>query len=119
MSDARYITTTTSIWIKTTFEAMHRWEDAPEEVFYLKDYHRHVFFVKLGKRVRVLDREIEFIQLKHKVDEYCNKTYDQKYLEDSCEMIAENLLHVFDADYVEVSEDNENGARVERQTPSC
>lgn len=102
------------VWITTSFEGFHYWKDAPEEVAYLRNPHRHIFHIKLGKSVKESDREIEFITLKSDVNEYLTYQYADSLLSFSCEMVAENLLHKFDASFVEVSEDGENGARIER-----
>lgn len=67
--------------------------------------------------VNDLDREIEFIDLKHNVLEYINNKWgcwdmcDFKGM--SCEMIAKDLLENFHAKKVRVMEDGENGAEVE------
>lgn len=99
------------IKIRTSFEGIHRWADAPEEVKFLRDYHRHIFYVSLLKEVLHHDREIEFISLKRKVNEYLNRCYGpNKPTDNSCEFIAAELLGAFDAQLVEVSEDGENGA---------
>lgn len=106
----------TIVWVTTTFPAQHRWQGAPDDVAYLRNYHRHLFHVKLGVEVKRLDREVEFIQLKQKVDEYITRMYKDQELEVSCEMIAVDLLGRFSAAYCTVSEDGENGATVCRRT---
>lgn len=96
------------VFITTRFEGMHRWENAPDDVSFLRNIHRHVFHVRLVKSVSHEDRDIEFIQLKRRVDRYIYNMGDLG----SCEMIASDLLRAFEADCVEVSEDGENGAIV-------
>ena len=103
----------TVVWVSTLFEGFHRWKDAPNDVAFLRSFHRHVFDVKLGIEVGDDNREVEFFQLKKKVDEYINKTFEGQQFEFSCEQIAKLLLTRFSASFVEVSEDGENGATVE------
>jgi len=100
------------VWIQTSFEGFHRWKDSPEGVEFLRDYHRHIFRVKLGVEAKHDDRDIEFFQLKRDVERYIKEHYQGEYFGDSCEMIAMKLLARFNADFVEVSEDGENGATV-------
>ncbi len=102
----------TIVWVSTIFEGFHRWLDAPEDVKFLRDYHRHIFEVRLGAEVIDANREVEFFQLKRKVDKFILDNYEGNRFEFSCEQIAEALLKEFEADFVEVSEDGENGAIV-------
>lgn len=103
------MTTCTMIWIRTQFVGFHRYRDAPDEVAFLRDWHRHVFHVRLGVQVTGLNREVEFFTLKKRVDNYLT-AYANKQFESSCEQIADNLMKVFGACLVEVAEDGENGA---------
>lgn len=100
-------------------EGIHRWEDCPiEEVSYLRDYHRHQFHITVNLTVSHLNRSVEFIQLTHNVRYYLNEKYFKEEYQclyfgnGSCEMIAEELLRVFNADSVEVNEDGESGSTV-------
>lgn len=113
----------TFIIIKVAVDGLHNWPNARKtfpEVGFLSDIHRHMFHIKLCSRVFHSDRDKEFIIFKRDVCDYLYKKY---YREDyrshffgsmSCEMIAEELLTYFDCEWVEVFEDDENGARVER-----
>ena len=101
-----------AVWVSTTFVGVHRWKNAPDQVGFLRDWHRHVFHVKLAVSVVGLDREVEFLQLKEKVNIHLARTYRERF-ELSCEMIALDLVREFRAKWVEVSEDGENGAIVE------
>ncbi len=103
----------TIVWITTNFAAFHRWENAPEDVSFLRDWHRHIFHVKVEMDVSHDDRCIEFFQLKRKVDAFLRSEYEEKKFSYSCEMIAKAILKQFKANAVEVNEDGENGARVE------
>jgi len=105
----------TLIWITTLFTAYHRWEEAPESVSFLRSFHRHLFEVEIGMSVTHNDRDIEFFTFKSEVDEYIEQVYVGKRFSKSCEMIAKDLLDHFQASYVCVSEDGENGARVDRE----
>lgn len=110
-----YMNTKTIVWISTAFQAWHRWKDAPDDVSFLRDFHRHLFHVKVGVEVNHGDREVEFFTFKRRVEDYIHKVYaDQPRLEVSCEMIAADLLKAFSAQEVTVSEDGENGATVTR-----
>lgn len=106
------------VFCKTTFEGIHCWDNIPstEKAQFLKYPHRHIFHITVGVKVNHHDRDIEIINLKHKVNEYLahifpDKEYDIPYMgRCSCEMLADQLLKEFEAEYVSVSEDGENGA---------
>lgn len=98
------------IFITTEFEAFHCWADAPVEVDYLRDIHRHMFKVKLWLKVNHNDRDIEFFMAKKQLIDTIRKNYEGKIV-GSCEMICQNLSAIFEqTTKVEVSEDGENGA---------
>ena len=106
----------TSIIIKTNFEAKHYWSDAPVEVAFLRNPHRHIFYVEVKMEVKELDREIEFFMLKKILDDYININYKGAEFAMSCEMIAGGIKAYLENKYqdrqisVSVFEDNENGA---------
>lgn len=99
----------TLIEVNHAFAAFHRWQEAPKEVSYLREFHRHVFHVALRMGVSHGDREIEFHTLKAKLIRFC-RHYDGYRFDLSCEHIAAEILYAFNADCVSVSEDKENGA---------
>jgi hypothetical protein len=110
------------VYCTLEIEGTHCWPACPfEEVAYLRDPHRHMFHIKAFKPVTHSDRDVEFIMLKHKIKEYLTRTYldlNQHlcvFGAKSCEMIAEELIVVFDLSSCEVSEDGENGAVVTRE----
>ena len=109
------------IIVKLNIEGLHYWLDCPiEEVAYLKHLHRHMFYIRLEKKVTHNDRDIEIIELKHNILQYLRLKYYSEsarthcFKNMSCEMIAQEILETFDADSVEVLEDNENGAIIRR-----
>lgn len=104
----------TIVWVTHLFEGFHSWPDAPDDVSFLRNNHRHVFDVKLGVEVSHSDRDVEFFQLQRKVAAYVDTNFKGEMGHLSCEMIAKKLLVKFDACFVEVSEDGENGAIVEK-----
>lgn len=122
--------TQTVVFIRTTFEAVHRWASAPEkskltrlDTSFLCFPHRHKFHVVVGVNVTAADRQVEFLDLKQAVDWLISDfTSDQltggAWEMHSCEMMASDLMHGLirhrdlDVRFVEVSEDGENGAFV-------
>jgi hypothetical protein len=107
--------TATVVYVRYEFPAFHRWLDAPDHVAFLRDYHRHIFKIKLGVRVRHSDRDVEFFTLLEALKLYIGRTFFQSYFEFSCEQIACMILREFEKwnpVYCEVSEDGENGAEV-------
>lgn len=107
----------TVVYIRTRFAGFHRWKNAPDQVAFLRDFHRHEFHVKVAVPVNHDNRDVEFLQLKARVDAVLTERYKDKKFEESCEMIASNLVDWFDAVWADVSEDGENGAVVNRFTP--
>lgn len=102
------------IEIKLDVEGIHCWENCNiEEVEYLKYPHRHTFSFLCRAEVSHGDRDIEFIEFKHKIKEYIGrKYYDKKYkccnfIGQSCETLAEELIREFNLCRCSVSEDNE------------
>lgn len=96
---------------------IHNWPGCPfDEVAYLRDPHRHMFHIKAFKDVYHDDRDVEFIMLKNEITQYLDDQYwDEEtrclyFGAMSCEMIAKELISVFDLSSCEVSEDGENGA---------
>lgn len=108
--------------VRTSFEGYHYWKDAPIEVGFLKNLHRHIFHIEVKVNVSHSDRDLEFFIVKHFLDDLIKKkwspTYNLKQM--SCEMIAEELCTAISVQYrikkgitVTVSEDNENAGGVE------
>ena len=108
---------TTTIVIRTQFSCCHRYADAPDMVEYLRNPHRHVFYVEVEMAVTHADRELEFILVKNKLNEYLQS---QPFaMEASCEQMADAIcLFLNNAYGVQrsikccVYEDNENGGCV-------
>ena len=106
----------TNIIVSLQVEGCHNWPNAFEKVKYLKDRHRHIFYIKVEKHVSHADRDIEIIEFKRKIKEDLKESFlsqETGMLEfgsASCEAIAEHILKKFDCEKVEVTEDNENGA---------
>lgn len=109
----------TEVYCTLQVEGLHHWPGCHiDEVSYLQDKHRHVFHIKAYKKVGHDDRDVEFIQLKHKIlshfyDGYFDshfKLFDFENM--SCEMIAKELIAKFNLSRCQVSEDGENGAIV-------
>ena len=111
----------TNVIVKLQIEGLHKWpgaKDAFPEVDFLSVAHRHIFHITCKKRVNHDDRDVEFIMFKRDIIDY----FREKYYQDSirchnfgslsCEMIAKELLEVFDLRYCSVFEDNENGAEI-------
>lgn len=108
--------------VKLEVEGLHRWEECPiEEVSYLRNDHRHIFGVIAHKLITHDKRDIEFIQLKHSIEQYLrnkywNDTFKCLYFANkSCEVIARELILEFKLSYCEVNEDWENGAILRMQ----
>ena len=110
---------TTIVYARLSVEGIHNWDtcDIPE-VDYLKYPHRHRFGIKAYVNVSHADRDVEFIELKHKIEDYLNSTYFSEkhnclvFGSMSCEMLASELIDQFNLTECEVNEDEECGAIV-------
>lgn len=110
------------IKIKLQVEGLHNWPEAAEvfpDVAFLAYPHRHIFYITATKVVTHNDRDIEIIRFKRQILQYLNNCYGnvEGYLDFgrmSCEDISEELFNQFELQYVEVLEDNENGASLTR-----
>lgn len=109
--------------IRTQFEGIHRYPDAPDEVSFLRYPHRHMFHVDVELDVFDDDREIEFIMVKHKLNKWLDSHKDLNGViqmgSTSCEQMAKQVIAFVDTIIlsglprcviVTVWEDNENGA---------
>jgi hypothetical protein len=102
------------IEVKLDIEGLHHWPDCNlPHVEYLAHLHRHTFVINCRHEVTDSNREIEFIDFKHKIKQYIGKRwFDQAYGccnfgSMSCEHIATDLLDAFGLCRCSVSEDNE------------
>jgi hypothetical protein len=114
--------TKTLIIVKLQIDGCHNFPKAAElfpEVDFLSQRHRHMFCFTVACAVTHSDRDKEFIMLKRDVIDYINGQYFDDFTRTcefgskSCEMLAEEILKEFNCEWVEVWEDNENGAKVE------
>ena len=114
MSNLRTVSYSTVVYCTVLFEGIHNWPECPfAEVSYLREPHRHIFHIKATKQVQHDDRDVEFIMLKHQIEQYLTDSFPGGLMgKTSCEMLAQKLLIHFDLTSVDVSEDNENGAVV-------
>jgi hypothetical protein len=110
------------IWVTFQKHGLHRYPSAStgeglEDVAYLGSMHRHLFKFRVDIEVFHDDREIEFHQFQNWLIDFYNGSYELDHK--SCEMIADHLAKVIQYKYqgrrliIEVSEDGENGCRVE------
>jgi len=103
--------------------AFHNWPGAPDaDIAFLRDRHRHEFWIKATKIVNHDDRDIEIIRFKTQLLSFLHLKYGPKadtlagHLElgsTSCEQLAGLLIEAFDLSSCEVLEDGENGAFIE------
>ena len=107
-----------SIWVTFQKEGIHKYPNAPKEVEFLKDPHRHIFKFKVQIEVYDNDRDIEFFIFKRWLESlYADDTLELDYK--SCEMIADDLAKEIKDKYsdrwlaIDVSEDGENGCHIE------
>lgn len=109
----------TNIWVTFELPGMHRYPNAPDEVAYLRNEHRHIFKFRVEITVHHDDREIEFHMFKNwLLSQYSKGTLQLNH--NSCEMLASGLLERILLKYdcskrtvsVDVSEDGECGATV-------
>jgi 6-pyruvoyl-tetrahydropterin synthase len=114
------MTSKSEVWITTEFVGFHRWPEAPDEVYYLRNLHRHLFKVKVTVPIEE-DRQIEFHMLKADVDSALAESMlrsDNNRSTFSCEQTAELLAKAAIGHYAiawaraEVSEDGECGSTV-------
>lgn len=95
--------------VRSQFVGWHKWKDAPEDVVFLRDFHRHVFKVELVVQVKHGDREVEFFTLQKQLDGFLARNYAGRKFLESCEQIAENIgVNFLHSHEVTVSEDGEN-----------
>lgn len=93
------------------FDFIHRYRDAPAEVQYLRNLHRHMLNIEVTVEVFHTDREIEFYMMKDKIDKAVkNHQFDDNA---SCETVAVFLMDVITSSYgsnrfrkIKVQEDN-------------
>lgn len=98
------------------FEGVHLWQDAPERLSFLRFAHRHTFQVVAQKLVTGYDREVEFYELSHQVEEAIQELSNERDLGAlvlgslSCEMIAKRLKDACNLYSCGVFEESKNGA---------
>ena len=108
-----------NIVVKFQVEWIHRRKDCPlSDVSFLKDYHRHMFYITCTKKVLHDDRDVEIIMFKRELIRYLEARYFSEEKNClffdwmSCEMIAKELLDMYELESCEVLEDWENWALV-------
>lgn len=100
----------TAIVITCRFEGFHNWPGAAGAFAYLKNTHRHIFHVTAEKTVSHADRDIEIIEFKRTIEQYCMENFYSGTK--SCESMAGEILDFFKLDSCTVLEDGENGGKV-------
>lgn len=92
------------IIVRTQFEGIHCYPDAPEEVAFLRTPHRHIFHIEVEIETFHDDRELEFIMVKHEIDKFIaigptvekNETLGSQ----SCEIIAKRISAFIKSTYL-------------------
>lgn len=107
-----------SVVVQFSLDGFHFYENAPEEVSFLKDNHRHTFNFEVRYKVDHLDREREIFICRDQLIGFLKDAYGTPCVFEnmSCEMIAKELLDMFREDgcyYVKVMEEDTGGAIIE------
>jgi len=112
-----------SVVVSFSMEGFHCWPEAKEvfpEVAFLSDRHRHQFGFRCYAKVTHTDRDEEFILMQRKLKKQLRGMFGGNILEFgrmSCEDIGDWILNHYENENlykVEVWEDWENGAIIER-----
>ena len=107
------------ITVRGQYDHFHRYKDAPDEVAFLRNLHRHLF--KWTAKIEVFhdDRELEFFMVMRHINVNIMPFIQIPEL-GSCEMQAEDILEYLVNEYgakryyqVTVSEDGENDGTIE------
>lgn len=99
-------------------DGMHCWKDAPEKFNYLKNEHRHIFYIRCWFSVTDTDREIEINEQQSIIERAVKKHYGNAigtgayFGGMSCEDIARWCIEQFGCVACEVLEDGFGGAYV-------
>lgn len=110
--------TQTSVIVRVVVEGFHRFPGAElvfgNEVNFLSNRHRHLFYIIAEKKVFHDNRDVEFILFKRDLQQYINSKYGQpaEFGNMSCEAIARDMMESFHLESCVVLEDNENGAKM-------
>lgn len=106
------------VCVQTRYEAIHFYPDAPDEVAFLRNLHRHEFQVNVTMEVFHGNRDVELILLKRFLNDTINASIP-KTSDISCEVMASLIADALRDKYgparwlqVQVLEDGENGALV-------
>lgn len=98
---------------------IHCWPEAPEEVSFLRNPHRHELHISVEVSVNHDDRDIEFFMLKRAVDKFLDEAKGDWPLRISCEEIGHQLVDFVISKYgkrdfieAQVFEDGEVGSTV-------
>lgn len=103
-----------SIYVQSQFISYHKWAKAPKIVAFLRNWHRHVFKVRIDLGVEHNERELEFFMVLADLDAVL-KPWQHTQVSWSCEKFCEKIAVHLRPKYptlfmVGVSEDGENGA---------
>ena len=105
-----------SVWVtvRSAQEGFHNWPEAPGRKTYLRHRHRHLFHYEVSLQVMELNRQVEFHDLLHSMQDRLSPDWGAM----SCEMIALELAQFATQQFkmnarVSVFEDGECGATVE------
>ena len=107
--------------VRTRCPIYHREASAPDHAGFLRNVHRHLFHITAWRSLENEGERIEYFAFQ---DALANAVARLQQARDpdnvpaalgwDCTAWAERLLEALDLDRVEVSEDGENGAQVER-----
>jgi hypothetical protein len=109
------------IWavIRTQFEGIHQYPDAPDEVAFLRHPHSHMFTVEAKIQQFHSERDVEYIICRRRIDAFCASAFKTSLGAMSCETIARHIMMNLQLNYgtdrryeVGVFEDGMNGAVV-------
>ena len=106
----------TIVITRNYIDGFHCYPDAPLEVGFLRNLHRHIFHIECGFAVDHDNREKEIFIYQSKIEKYIYDVFGKpaEFKNLSCEAIAENIMQEFDCNYVKVTEDGEGGAIIQR-----
>jgi hypothetical protein len=100
----------------------HAWPLAPAQTAFLRNQHRHRFFISIDINVsKQFDREIEFFDAQERINKILCELYEGGEVgEKSCETMATEIMTACECEFgalrirrVEVSEDGENSGIIE------